>query len=102
MSVRVGEQAGLEDRVGGGLDTGDDMRRRERGLLDLGEVVLHVLVEDELADGAERELRVRPDLGEIEDVVAELLGLLGGHGLLHAGSQFPRYETINFRETRTT
>ena len=51
-------------------------------LLDLGEVVLRVLVKDHLSDGAQRELLVWPDLGQIEDVVAELLGLLSGHGLL--------------------
>lgn len=51
-------------------------------LLDLGEVVLHVLVEDELANGAKRELAMRPDFGQVEHVVAELLGLSGRHGLL--------------------
>lgn len=55
-------------------------------LLDLGEVVLRVLVEDELADGAQGELGVWPDLGEIEDVVAEFLRLLGCHRLLRTST----------------
>lgn len=45
------------------------------------EVVLRVLVERELSDGSERELGVRPDLGEIEDVVSECLSLGDGHRL---------------------
>ena len=82
VSVRVGEETGLKDGVGRGLDTGHKVGWRERGLLDLSEVVVGVLVESDLADGAKRELRVRPDLGQVQDVVPELLGLLGGHGLL--------------------
>lgn len=59
VSVGVGEETGLEDRVGGGLDSGNKVRRREGDLLNLGEVVGLVLVERELADGAERVLRDR-------------------------------------------
>jgi len=59
--------------------------RVEGNLLDLGEVVLDVLVQEELSDLAERELTLRPDMGEIEDVdllvLPEVLGLLGSHGL---------------------
>jgi hypothetical protein len=59
--------------------------RVEGDLLNLGEVVLDVLVQEELSDLAERELTLRPDVGEIEDVdllvLPEVLGLLGGHGL---------------------
>ena len=72
----------MKDGVGRGLDTRHKVRWRERGLLDLSEVVLHVLVENEFADGAQRELRVRPNFGEIEDVVTKLLCLLGRHSLL--------------------
>jgi hypothetical protein len=51
-------------------------------LFDLGEVVERVLVKNEFPDGAEWVVFVRPDLGKIEDVVAELFSLFGGHGLL--------------------
>jgi len=57
------------------------VRRREGDLLDLGEVVLDVLVERELADWAQWDLSVGPDLGQVEDIPAELLGLLGGEDL---------------------
>lgn len=82
VSVGVGEETRLEDGICGGLDTGDEMGGRERSLLDLGEVVADVLVENDLSNGPERELLVWPDLGKIKDVVAEALGLLCGHGLL--------------------
>ncbi len=81
VGVGVREETGLQHRVGGRLDTGHQMRGRERGLLDLREVVLGVGVEDELADGSERKLRVRPDLGKVEYAVAEFLGLLRRHRL---------------------
>ena len=45
----------------------------ESNLLDLGEVVLCVLVEEELSDLAERELLVGPDVGQVEDVDPLLL-----------------------------
>lgn len=57
------------------------MRGREGDLLDLGKVVLNILVEGKLADGPQRNLLLRPDLGQVEDVPAELLGLLGGQDL---------------------
>ena len=85
VGVWVGEQTGLEDRVCRRLNAWRQVRRVEGDLLDLGEVVLYVLVQVELANLAERELVVRPDVGQVEDVDAlvlpELLGLLGGHGL---------------------
>jgi len=81
VRVRVREESALQDRVGRGLDTGDEVRRVEGGLLDFGKVVLRVPVEDDLAKLAERVVLVRPDLGEIEDVDVALLGLLRRHGL---------------------
>ena len=53
-------------------------------MLNLSEVVGNVLVQDDLSNGPERELCVWPDLGQVEDVVAELLSLLGSHGLLRS------------------
>jgi hypothetical protein len=57
----------------------------ETHLLNFGEVVLGVLVEDELAEGAQWEFGVWPHLGQVEDVVAELLCLLRRHRLLLDG-----------------
>jgi hypothetical protein len=85
VGVGVGEEARLQDGVGRGLNARRHVGRVESDLLDLGEVVLHVLVQEELADLAERELLLGPNVGQVEDVDAllfpELLGLLGGHGL---------------------
>ena len=50
-------------------------------LLNLGEVILRVLIEDELSNWAERELREWPDLGEVENIVVEFLSLLWHHSL---------------------
>ena len=57
-------------------------RNDKRYLFDLREVVIRVLVESDLSNLPKWELRMRPDLGQIENVVAELFGLLGCHGLL--------------------
>jgi len=81
MCIRIAEQPTLQDWVCRGLDIGDEVTRAECALLDLRKIVLRILVEDEGADRAERELGVRPNLGEVKDVVAEGLGLLGCHGL---------------------
>lgn len=54
---------------------------RERNLLDLGVVVLNILVQCPLSDLAEWELLLWPDLGQIKDVEAELLGFLWRHNL---------------------
>lgn len=81
VGIRIGEETGLEDGVCGRLDTGDHVGRREGGLLDLCEVVLGVTVEGELSEAAEGHFGLRPDLGEVEDVPAELLGLFGGEDL---------------------
>lgn len=85
VGVGVGEEAGLEDGVGRGLDAGKHVGGVEGCLFDFGEVVLGVLVEFEAADFAERELLLRPDVGQVEDVdilfLPEIFGFFGGHGL---------------------
>lgn len=56
VGVWVGEETGLENWVGGGLDTRDHVRGGEGGLLHLGEVVLEVPVEGHAAEASERDL----------------------------------------------
>ena len=85
LGVRVGEEAGLEDRVGGGFDAGDHVGGGESDLFDLGEVVLAVAIQGEFAKAAEGHLLLRPDLGDVEDVPAEFLGLFRGEHLEVAG-----------------
>ena len=67
------------------------MRRVECDLFDLGEVVLNIFVKDEFADLAERELLLRPNVGQVKDVdlllLPKVLSLLRGH---HLNRQGPR------------
>lgn len=85
VGVGVGEEAGLEDGVRRGLNAGKHVGGVEGCLFDFCEVVLGVLVEFETADFAERELLLRPDVGQVEDVdllfLPEIFGFFGGHGL---------------------
>jgi len=85
VGVGVREKTGLQHRVGRGLDTGNHVGRVECDLLDLGKVVLGVLIEEELSNLAQRELLVRPDVSQVEDVdpllLPQVLSLLGSHGL---------------------
>ncbi len=85
VCVRVREETGLEDRIGRRLDTGHHVSGVVCHLLDFGEIVCGVLVESELADGSERVVLVRPDVGEIKHVDPllrpSLLGLLLSHSL---------------------
>ena len=85
VRVRVGEETGLKDWVGGGLDTGDHVRGGESGLFNLREVVLRILVQGEAAKSPQRHLLLGPDFGEVEDVPTELLGLFGAQDLHVAG-----------------
>lgn len=48
----------------------------------LRKIVVGVFIQDELPDWTHWVVLVRPDLGEIENVVPELLRLLWSHGLL--------------------
>ena len=89
VGVRVVDEASLEHLVVGGLNTWDHVGGGEGSLLRLGVVVLRVLVEDELADALERIIGVRPDLGDVIDVEAVVLGVSDGHDL---GVPSPRWE----------
>ena len=89
VGVRVVDEASLEHLVVGGLDTWDHVGWGEGGLLSLGVVVLRVLVEDEPADALERIIGVRPDLGDVIDVEAVVVGVSDGHDL---GVPSPRRE----------
>ena len=68
MRVGVGEEPAEEHLVGAGPDPGHEVRRFERGELDVGVVVGRVAVEDHRADRDRRVVGMRPHLGEIERV----------------------------------
>ncbi len=75
VGVGVGEEPALQHLVRRVAHAGEDVGRVEGGLLDLGEVVGGLAIEGEDADVDERELLVRPDLGEIEGIVLEVVDL---------------------------
>src|SRR5450759_3712967 len=81
VRVAIGEQAPLQHLVGRRPDAGHDVGGVERRLLHVGEVVVGVAVEHQLADLAERMLGVRPYLGHVEGVEAVRLGVVLGHDL---------------------
>ena len=58
VRVAVGEEAALQHLVGRRPDPGHEVGRIEGGLLDLGEVVVGVAVEHQLADLDQRVVRV--------------------------------------------
>ena len=79
VGVGVGEESALEHSVVGGLNAGDHVAWGKGGLLGLGEVVLGVAVQHQLADWEARVIGVGPDLGHIEDVPL----VIGSVGLRH-------------------
>lgn len=81
LGVGIREETRLEDRVRRRLNARDHVRRRECGLLHLGEIVLWVLVQGEFTEAAERNFALRPDLGKIENIPAELLCLFRAQDL---------------------
>jgi hypothetical protein len=78
------------------------MRGREGSLFDLGKVVLWVLVEDKFTERPEWVLLVRPNFGQVKNVVTEILGLLRCHRL---DEDIPRREMLaldSFEEALNT
>jgi hypothetical protein len=82
MSVGVRKEPALQDWVGTWLYPRHNVGRRERSLLYLCKVILWVLIQYDLSDGAERVILMRPHFGQVEDIVTESLGLLRRHRLL--------------------
>ena len=75
VGVGVGEESGLQDWVGRGLDAGDHMGGGEGHLLDFGKVIFRIAVEGEAAKGPEGHFALGPDLREVENVPSEFLGV---------------------------
>ena len=102
VGVGVGEKAALEHAVERWLDSGDQVARRKGGLLDVLEVVFGVAVQHQLAHGDAGVVRVRPDLGHVEDVPAVLVAVGLGHDLdLHRpGHALARLQGVEERAGR--
>ena len=81
VSVGVVHETALEHLVVGGFDAWDHVSGGKGGLLRLSVEVLWVLVEDELADLLERVIGMRPDLGDVIDIEAVLVGIGNWHDL---------------------
>ena len=79
LRVAVREQAALQQLVGRQPDARHEVRRRERGLLHLGEVVLGVAVQLQRAHLDQRELLLAPRLRDVERVLLVVLR----RGLVH-------------------
>ena len=75
LRVDVGVDAAGEQRIVREVDAGHDVRRAERDLLGLGEEVVGVAVEHHAADRLQRHELFGHDLGRVEHVEAEALGL---------------------------
>jgi hypothetical protein len=84
VAVRVGvrEEPALQDWVGTWLNAGHSVGWRKCSLFYLRKVILRVLIQYDLADGAERVFAMWPHFGQVQDVVAEVFRLLRGHRLL--------------------
>ena len=85
LRVAIGEKPDLQHLARREADPGDTIGRRERDLLDLGEEVFGVPVQLEIAHLDQRIIGFRPDLGEVERIERESLGLLVGHDLNKQG-----------------
>ena len=81
MRVRVREESALEHFIRRRLDARHEVGGREGDLFHLGKVVFRVSVEHDASDGHEREVLVRPHLGDIEWVESVVFGLLRRHEL---------------------
>src|SRR5882757_8536174 len=66
LRVSIREEASLKHLVRREADTGNDVRRREGSLLDVGKEVLRVPIQFHLTDLDQWVVRVRPHLGQVE------------------------------------
>lgn len=85
VRVRVGEESGLQDRIGRRLHPGHQVGWRKGDLLDLGKIVFGILIESKFAKGSQGHVFLRPDFGEVEYVPSELFGLFRAENLEVAG-----------------
>ncbi|BAP72534.1 hypothetical protein KLMA_50421 [Kluyveromyces marxianus] len=94
LRVRVREQARLQNRVVGRLDTRDtSVGRREGNLLNLFKVVGDVFSESDGTKLPQWELLVWPNLGQVVNRVTEIFRLLGSHRL-HIASVLGLFATL--------
>ena len=81
LGVVIGMDASGEERIVAEVDPPDDVRGTEGDLLGLGEEIVRVPIQHHLSDRRQRHQLLRNQLGRIQHVEAECLGLLLGEQL---------------------
>ncbi|MBB30600.1 MAG: hypothetical protein CME25_17050 [Gemmatimonadetes bacterium] len=81
MRIGIAEDPGLQHLVGRIADPRHLVRRAEGRLFDLGEIVVGIAVQLDLAHLDQRIILVRPDLGQVEGIECGRFGLGLGHDL---------------------
>ncbi|MGY4515198.1 hypothetical protein ACVWWW_000766 [Lysobacter sp. HA18] len=102
LCIDVRMDAPGEQRIVGEVDARNDVRGAERDLFGLSEEVVGIAIEHHAADRAHRNEFFRHDLGRIEHVETELLGLFLGEHLqaefvlrvLPGFDRFPQVATV--------
>jgi hypothetical protein len=81
VGISIGEESTLQHLIVGGFNTRNEMTRGESSLFDFSKIVFGVLVQNHLTYFDQRVVRMRPDLGNIEDVPLVLGAISFGHNL---------------------
>ena len=71
----------LEHLIGAWFDSGNKMCRTESRLLNLGEIIFRISIENEFSDLTKRVGLLRPDLREVKGIKRARLSLREGHDL---------------------
>ena len=86
LGVLIGEQSSLEKGIIAELDTRHDLGRQEGDLLGFCKEVIHVAVQHQFPDHAERHDFFGDQFGSIEDIKIQLVG---GRLIEDLETQFP-------------
>lgn len=81
LGIEVREVSSLQKRVVAETNSGNNVRRAERHLLGLGEVLVNSAVEHHFADFLERDEFLRPYLRRVKNVKIEIVFVFLGNGL---------------------
>ena len=91
VGIWIREKSSLEHLIIGWLNSWNEVRWGESGLLDLGVIVLWVSIQGHLTNFNKWVVTVWPDLGNIEDIKSIVLGILFWHDLY---VPCPRWEVL--------
>ena len=91
VGIWIREKSSLEHLIIGWLNSWNEVRWRESGLLDLGVIVLWVSIQGQLTDFDEWVIGVRPHLGDIKNIESVVFSILLWHQL---NEPSPRWEVL--------